>query len=105
MYIDLIILIILIIAVVAYFRNFLSFIYLIVSVDILYKLLHFIANNVDIEELTVLIYKYIPNSVAGLIGKYIGTSNIFYTIVLWIIFLIYCIFLSRIIRNLMKKKV
>ena len=103
MYIDLIILILLIIAVVFFFRRFSSFIYLMVSLDILYRLLHFIANNVKVPELTALIKKYVPTDMIGLISKYTGTDNIIYTIVIWLMFLIYCIFLGYIIRILVKR--
>ena len=104
MYVDLIIFILLVIFVIAFFRDFMYVVYLVVSVDMLYRLLHFIANNVDVEELTVLIYKYIPSSVPNLISKYIG-DNIFSTIFLWVIFVIYCIFLGHTIRNLIRKTV
>lgn len=105
MYIDLIIFIILVIAAIAFFRDFMYVVYLIVSLDMLYRLLHFIANNVDVEELTVLIYKYIPSSVPNMIGKYVGTSNVFFTIILWVVFVIYCIFLGHTIRNLIRKTI
>ena len=103
MYIDLIILIILIIAVVAFFRSFSSFVYLMVSLDILYRLLHFIADNVKVAELTALIEKYIPENMVDLISNYIGTSGIFYTILIWFMFVIYCVFLFYVIRTLVKK--
>ena len=105
MYVDLILFILLIIVVIAFFRDFMYVVYLIVSVDMLFRLLHFIANNVDVEELTVLIYKYIPSSVPSMIGKYIGTSNVFFTILLWVVFIIYCIFLGHTIRDLIRKTI
>ena len=105
MYIDLIIFVLLIIAVIAFFKDFQSVIYLIVAVDILYRLLHFIANNVNVEELTVLIYKYIPSSVPNMIGNYVGLSNTFYTIITWVMFLIYAIFLGFTIRAIVKRKI
>ena len=103
MYIDLIVLVLLIIAVVFFFRRFSSFVYLMVSLDILYRLLHFIANNVKIPELTALINKYIPTDIVGLISNYIGTKGIFYTILIWFMFVIYCIFLGYLVRLLVKK--
>ena len=91
MYIDLIIFILIIIAVVAFFRSFSSFVYLVVSLDILYRLLHFIADNVKVPELTSLINKYIPTDVVGLVSKYVGTSGIIYIILIWLVFIIYCV--------------
>ena len=104
MYVDLIIFILLVIFIIAYFRDFMYVVYLVVSMDMLYRLLHFIANNVDVEELTVLIYKYIPSSVPNLISKYVG-DNIFSTIFLWVVFGLYCIFLGHTIRRMVRKKV
>lgn len=103
MYIDLIVFVILLIAVILFFRRFSSFIYFTVAMDILYRLLHFIANNVKVPELTALIKKYIPTDVLGLISRYTGTSNIFYIIIMWVMFLIYCIFLGYLIRILVKR--
>lgn len=103
MYIDLIILILLIVAVIFFFRRFSSVIYLIVSVDILYRLLHFIADNVNVPELTALINNYIPSSVVGLISNYIGVNGIIYTILIWLMFVVYCIFLFYIVRILIKR--
>ncbi len=104
MYVDLIIVILLIIAVIFFFRKFSAFVYLIVSLDILYRLLHFISNNMGVPELSTLIDKYIPKNIINLVSNYIGTSNLFYTILIWFVFLIYCIFLYYTIRILVKRK-
>ena len=103
MYVDLIILVLLIIAVIFFFRSFSSFVYLIVSLDILYRLLHFISNNLKVEELSALIDKYVPENIVDLISNYIGTNGIFYTILIWFMFAMYCIFLFYTIRILVKK--
>ena len=103
MYIDLIVLVILIIAVIFFFRSFSSFVYLIISLDILYRLLHFISDNVKVAELTALIDKYIPENIVDLISNYIGTNGIFYTILIWFMFVMYCIFLFYTIRILVKR--
>ena len=104
MYIDLIFLIILIVGVILYFRDFKSFVYAICSLDILYRLLHFIADNVNVPELTTLINKYIPSSVVNLLSNYVGIEGIFYIIVLWFMFIMYCIFLFYVIRILVRRK-
>lgn len=103
MYVDLILFILIVIFVIFFFRRFSSFVYLIVSLDILYRLLHFVGNNLKIPELTDLIDKYVPTDIVGLIGNYIGTKGIFYTIISWAMFVIYCIFLSYIVKGLVKK--
>lgn len=103
MYIDLIVLVLLILAVVFFFKRFSSFVYLIVSLDILYRLLHFLADNLKVPELSALINKYIPVNIVGLVSKYLGTTNLIYTIVIWAMFIVYCIFLFYIIRILVRR--
>ena len=103
MYIDLIILILLIVAVIFFFKRFSSFVYLMCSLDILYRLLHFIADNVKVPELTTLINKYIPSSLVNLFSNYVGTEGLIITLIMWAVFLLYCILLFYIIRILVKR--
>ncbi len=103
MYIDLILLILLIIAIIFFYRSLSSFVYLIVSLDILYRLLHFVSNNVNVPELSALINKYVPTDMVGLITKYSGSEGIIYSIVIWFMFVIYCIFLFYIVRILVRR--
>ena len=104
MYIDLILFVILIVAVVFFFRRFSSFVYLVCAIDILYRLLHFLADNLGVADLSSLINKYVPGSVVDMVGKYIGTSGLIYVILSWIMFALYCILLFYIIRILVKRK-
>jgi len=104
MYIDLILFILLIILIVFFFRRFSSFIYSVVAVDILFRLLHFLADHVPVEELSNLINKYIPTDVIGMISRYVGMTGFLYTILIWIMFIIYSICLFYIIRILVRRK-
>lgn len=104
MYIDLVLLVIIVLAVIFFFKRFSSFVYLVCSLDILYRLLHFLADNLKVEELKTLIHKYIPSSVSNMIGNYTGTDNVFYIIVIWSMFVLYCILLFYIIRILVRRK-
>ena len=104
MYIDLIVLIVLIIAVVYFFRSFSSFVYLMCSMDILYRLLHFISENVNVPELSALIDKYIPYNMVDMFSNYIGAEGIIYTIITWAMFAIYCVFLFYVVRILVRRK-
>lgn len=104
MYVDIILLILIIVAVIFFFKRFSSFIYLVCSLDLLYRLLHFVADNVSVPELTSLINKYIPTSVPGIFANYFGEASIIYTAALWIMFIIYCILLFYIVRILVKRK-
>lgn len=103
MYIDLILFVLLLIVVVAFFRTFSSAVYSIVALDILYRLLHFISENVKVPELQTLINKYVPTDVVGLVSNYIGTKGIFYTILIWFMFAMYCVFLFYVLKTLVKR--
>ena len=104
MSVDLVLLLLIILAVIFFFKRFSSFIYLMCSLDILYRLLHFLADNLKVPELSTLIRKYIPASIPNAIGNYVGTNSIIYTIALWCMFFIYCALLFYIIRILAKRK-
>lgn len=104
MYIDLIVFVILVIAVVFFFRRFSSFVYLVCGIDILYRLLHFLGDNLGVPEISSLVNKYVPLSVVDMVGKYVGTSGIIYVILSWIMFILYCILLFYIVRILVKRK-
>jgi len=104
MYIDLLFIIILVVAVLFYFRRFSSFIYLMCAIDILYRLLHFLADNIPVPELSNLINKYVPTSLLGMFGNYIGTENIVFTIIKWAIFVLYSILLFYIVRIIVRRK-
>ena len=104
MYIDLIVLIVLIIAVVYFFRRFSSFVYLMCAMDMLYRLLHFISENVQVPELSALIDKYIPYSMVDMFANYVGADGIIYIIISWAMFVLYCIFLFYTVRILVKRK-
>lgn len=103
MYVDLIVFILLVVAVVLFFRDFTSFVYIVIIMDILYRLLHFISTNLKVPELTALIKKYVPTDVVGLVSNYIGTKGIFYTILIWFMFAMYCVFLFNITKTFVKK--
>lgn len=104
MYIDLIVLVIIILLVFFFFKRFSSFIYLMSSLDILYRLLHFLADNLKVPELSSLINKYIPENMVGLMSNYVGSDGVIYTILIWFMFFVYAILLFYIIRILIRRK-
>ena len=55
-------------------------------------------------ELSNLINKYIPSSVLDLLSHYVGTEGILYLIIMWAIFILYCIFVFYVIRILVRRK-
>lgn len=102
MYWDLVVLIVLVVAVVLFFKKFSSFVYLIVILDVLFRLLSFVSINLGVPELSNLIDKYFPSSMAGLVGRY--SSGIIETVLLWVLFVIYVIFEGYLIRIFCKRK-
>lgn len=102
MYIDLVVVIILLLLVLFFFRRFSSFVYAVAIIDIFFRIVTFLKDNVPVPELKVLIEKYFPNSVAAIIGKY--SSGIFYTILMWIFVFIYMCFLFYVTRTFIHKK-
>lgn len=101
MYIDLGIVLVLLIIVVIFFRRFSSFVYAFAILDIFMRILTFIKNN-TVPELHDLINRYIPESIASIIGKY--SSGTIYKILMWIYVIIFCIFLWYIVVYFIRKK-
>ena len=102
MYFDLIILLAIIILVSTFFKRLSNFIFIIVIIDIILKILSFIADNVFIPNLQMLLIKYFPASVSALITRY--TSGPITTFVNWLIVIIYVMFLYYIVKIFFKKK-
>ncbi|MBR2603611.1 MAG: hypothetical protein IKE10_01105 [Bacilli bacterium] len=104
MLVNLIVFIIVVLIIVFLFRRFSSFVYAVCSLDILYRLLHFLVSNIHVKELSNLVNKYIPESVVSMISKYTGTGGLLYTLVIWFMFLMYACLLFYIVRILIKRK-
>ncbi|MGN0973886.1 MAG: hypothetical protein ACI4OT_04020 [Bacilli bacterium] len=102
MYIDLIVVLVIFIICLIWFKRFSTFIYFFAIVDILFRLLNFLVNNVNIPFVSSFVNTYIPSSIPGLIGKY--TNGVFETILLWVVFVLYVLFEYEIIAFFAKKK-
>lgn len=103
MYIDLIVLIVLILVVIMFFKRFDSFVYFIAIIDIFLRILTFIKNNIGLPDVSALIGKYLPESIFGIIDKYVGYNTI-NVILKWVFVIIMIIFLSYITKFFIKKK-
>ncbi|MBR4619158.1 MAG: hypothetical protein IKO49_07630 [Bacilli bacterium] len=102
MYIDLIVLIILILVVFIFFRKFSSIVYAIFIIDLILRGLTYIKWNIPLQDLKNVINKYIPESVPGIIGKYL--KGLPYTIVMWVYIVLLFIFVGYLIRIFIKKR-
>lgn len=98
MEVDVVILIVLLVAGICYFRELDSSVYYIASVDIFFRILTFIRDNLKIEE----IRKYFPESIPSIIYKY--TDGVFSDILIWIYVIMFGIFLFYTVKILWKKR-
>lgn len=102
MELDVVILIILLVAGICYFRKLDSSVYFIASVDIFFRILNFIKDNLKIEEISNFIGKYIPESIPGIIHKY--TDGIVCDLLMWLYVIMFGIFLFYTVKILWKKR-
>lgn len=99
---DVVLLIILIVAGVCFFRRIDSSVYYIASLDIFFRILTFLKNNLEIPEVSTFISKYFPESIPGVIYKY--TNGIVSTVLIWIYVVMFAVFLFYTVRILWKKR-
>jgi len=102
MYIDLIALIILMLVVIMFFKRFSSFVFFVAIFDIFFRILTFIKLNITLQDVVVVMNRYIPTGILGIISKY--TDGIFTTILNWVYVIIMTIFLFYITRIFFRKK-
>lgn len=99
---DVVLLIVLIVAGVCFFRRLDSSVYFIASLDIFFRILTFIKNNLGVSEISNFISKYFPESIPGIIYKY--TDGIVSIALMWIYVLMFTVFLFYTVRILWKKR-
>ncbi len=95
---DLMIFLIILVIVVLVFKDTRSLIYFLGISDILLKLIHFIKVQIDVEEFTTLINKYIPSSLMGIAANY--TEGFVYTIFAWLYIIVMCWFVGYLLKYL-----
>jgi len=102
MHIDLVIVLILLLVVILYFRRWSNFVYAVAIIDIFLRILAFLRDNVPVPELKRLIGKYFSSSIPAIFDKY--ANGIFFTILMWILVVIYICFLFYVFRTFLKKR-
>ena len=103
MYLDLVVLIALFLIAFLFFKRFSNFVYLMVFADVLFRLLHFVANNIGLKDVANVINKYIPDGLTGIAARYVGTGSIIYTIAVWCVFALYVIFEFYLFRLILRR--
>lgn len=99
---DVVLLIVLIVAGVCYFRRLDSSVYFIASLDIFFRILTFIKNNLGVKEISEFISKYFPESIPAVIYKY--TDGVVSDILVWIYVIMFVVFLFYTVQILWKKR-
>lgn len=99
---DVFLLVILIVAGICFFRRLDSSVYFIASLDIFFRILTFIRDNLGVPEFSNFIREYFPESIPGIIYKY--TDGILSTALMWIYVLMFVVFLFYTVRILWKKR-
>jgi len=99
---DVVLLIILIVAGICYFRRLDSSVYFIASVDIFFRILTFIKNNLGVEEISKFISRYFPESIPGVITKY--TDGVLSDVLMWVYVVMFAVFLFYTVKILWKKR-
>ena len=99
---DAVLLIILIIAGVCFFRKLDSSVYYVSALDIFFRILTFIKDNLGVSEISSFIGKYFPESIPGIIYKY--TDGVLSTALMWIYVGLFALFLFYTVRILWKKR-
>ena len=84
------------------FKDFKSEVYFIGTIDILFRILHKFTELINIKPVTKIIEEYIPESLESLINYY--TSGVVNTILIWILFIIFCYFTYYLITYWLKKR-
>ncbi|MBE6147174.1 MAG: hypothetical protein E7168_02440 [Firmicutes bacterium] len=99
---DLLILIVLIVAGICFFRKFSSSVYFIAALDIFFRILTFIKNNLGVAEVRSFIGEYFPESIPGVIYKY--TDGILTNVLMWVYVFLFVVFLFYTVRILWNKR-
>ena len=104
MYIDLIILLILLILVIIFCKKLQFSIFYFVTVDLILRVLAFIKNNININNVTSFISKYLPESIFDMIDKYTSDIDLLNLVLKWAYIVILIIFIGYMIKIFYKKK-
>ena len=99
---DLIIILALIIIILIWKRDLISFVYFLGICEIFFRIMHFIADNIQISEISNIINKYIPSSLLNVLASY--TDGLFYTIMAWLLCVCFVILDVYLIKYWFKRK-
>lgn len=99
---DLIIFLILLAVVIVFYRDIKFVAYLVGILEILFRLLHYLGDNLPVINMNFFVDKYIPTSVFSIFDKYV--TGIVGDIINWTLVLLFVMFVSYLIKYFIKKK-
>ena len=99
---DLIILLILIVIVIMVYRDVKFLVYLLGTLELLFRLIHHIGDKLGINDINAFINRYIPSSLFSIFEKY--TTGIVYEIISWSLILAFGAFLYYLVKYIIVKK-
>lgn len=83
-------------------KGFRGFIYYLIMMDILLRIVNVVSSIIPIEEVSAFLIKYFPVSLNNIVTMY--TNDVFETVLLWGIVLVYFIFEYYLIKSFIKGK-
>lgn len=99
---DLVIFLILIVLVVIVFRDVKFVVYLIGILEIFFRIVHYLGDNLPFININPFVNKYIPDSVFDIVNAY--TIGIVQDIFSWVLVVIFIMFLAYLVKYFFKKK-
>lgn|SRR5574344_894332 len=99
---DLIILLGLIVVVVVVYRDIKFVVYLLGILEIFFRLVHYLGDNIPVVRINPFVDIYIPKSIFSIINKY--TVGIVGDIMSWTLVLCFIVFLIYLVKYFIKKK-
>lgn len=99
---DLVIILILIAVVIFMFRNYHSVVYLLGSLEIFFRLIHYIGDHISFIKINPFVNKYIPTSLFNVISKH--TSGPVEQIISWVLIIVFILLLIDLVKYLLNLK-
>lgn len=99
---DLILFLILLVVVIIFYRDIKFVAYYIGILEILFRLLHYLGDNLPIIHMNSFVDKYLPNSVFSIFDGYV--TGVIGDIINWAIVLLLAVFVFYLIRYFFKRK-
>lgn len=98
---DLIVFVILLIIILIWFKDYHNMVYFLGISEIFFRIMHFIGDNLGINEVNNVINKYIPSSLFQILAKY--SNGLLYTILCWGLLVCFIVLEINLIKYFLKR--